>query len=285
MQSRNPVLNRINHERAEGGAGYAYDEGKSAFNAASSGVTTKAAVQAGATGDAPVSTGSGSRVTLNDVVAKTLINFVFLLVGSVIGWQAAPTAPWLMWVAMLVGLGLALANIFKKAVSPPLVLAYAFVQGIFLGGISYFYDQLVQQVEYEGLVGQAIIGTFVAFGVMLLLYSTNIIKVNGKFMRVMMVALISYALIAVASLVAALFGVGGGWGFYGVGWLGIALCAVGVILAAFTLNLDFEAIKQGIAMGLPERESWRMSFGLLVTLIWLYLEILRLLAIVALSRE
>ena len=285
MQSRNPVLNRINHEQAQGGAGYAYDEGKSAFNAASTGVTTKAAVQAGTAGDVPVSTGSGARVTLNDVVAKTLINFVFLLVGSVIGWQTAPTAPWLMWVAMLVGLGLALANVFKKAVSPPLVIAYAFVQGIFLGGISYFYDQLVQQVEYEGLIGQAIIGTFVAFGVMLLLYSTNIIKVNGKFMKVMMVALISYALIALASLVGAIFGVGGGWGFYGVGWLGIALCAVGVILAAFTLNLDFEAIKQGIAMGLPERESWRMSFGLLVTLIWLYLEILRLLAIVALSRD
>jgi uncharacterized YccA/Bax inhibitor family protein len=101
----------------------------------------------------------------------------------------------------------------------------------------------------------------------------------------MAVALISYLAIAIVSLIAALFGVGGGWGFYGVGWLGLALCAFGVLLAAFSLNLDFAAIEQGVRAGLPQREAWRMSFGLLVTLIWLYLEILRLLAIVALSRE
>ena len=82
-----------------------------------------------------------------------------------------------------------------------------------------------------------------------------------------------------------MFGVGGGWGFYGVGTLGILLCAAGVLLAAFSLNLDFAAIEQGVKMGLPERESWRMSFGLLVTLIWLYLEILRMLAILAGSRD
>lgn len=93
--------------------------------------------------------------------------------------------------------------------------------------------------------------------------------------------MISYAIIAVASLIGALFGVGGGWGFYGVGTWGLLLCAAGVLLASFALMLDFEAIKQGLAMGLPERESWRLSFGLLVTLVWLYLEILRFLAIFA----
>jgi uncharacterized YccA/Bax inhibitor family protein len=80
-------------------------------------------------------------------------------------------------------------------------------------------------------------------------------------------------------LVAALFGVGGGWGFYGVGGIGLALCLFAVALAAFSLVLDFESIQQGIAYGLPERESWRMAFGLMVTLVWLYMEILRLLAI------
>ena len=88
-----------------------------------------------------------------------------------------------------------------------------------------------------------------------------------------------------ASFVGALFGVGGGWGFYGVGTIGLLLCLAGVLLAAFSLMLDFEAIKQGVAMGLPERESWRLSFGLLVTLVWLYLEILRFLAIFAAGRE
>lgn len=284
MQTRNPVLSRMS-EPSSGGAGFAYEEGRSAHaQASAAGVAT-----ASHTNFAPP-TGSrqvGATVTLNDVIAKTGISFVILLVGAVIGWQLTPSQPWLTWVAMFVGLGLGLANAFKKAVSPPLILVYAAVQGVFLGGISYTYDVWVQSVnpEYTGLVGQAILGTLVAFGVMLFVYQSKIIKVNGKFAKIMMVALISYAVIALASFVAALFGVGGGFGFYGVGTFGILLSAFAVILASFTLLLDFEAIKQGIAMGLPERESWRMSFGLLVTLIWLYLEILRLLAILAVSRD
>lgn len=287
MQSRNPVLNRIDSQAAGSGSGFAYDEGRSAYQQASTGLATMDATAAaqGQPQYAPVET--GPRVTIHDVIMKTGINFVVLIAAAVVGWQLAPTMPWVTWVAMLVGLGLGLANTFMKSVKPPLVLAYSLAEGIFLGGISWWYDWLVQQSnpEYTGLISQAIIGTLVAFGVMLVLYTTRIIKVNGTFMKVMMVALISYAVIALASFVAALFGVGGGWGFYGVGTLGLLLCAFGVLLAAFTLNLDFAAIEQGIKMGLPERESWRMSFGLLVTLVWLYLEILRMLALVALSRE
>ncbi len=110
-------------------------------------------------------------------------------------------------------------------------------------------------------------------------------KVNGRFMKIMLVAMVSYAVIALASFVSALFGVGGGWGFYGVGMLGIGLAMIGVALASFSLMIDFESITQGVAMGLPQRESWRMTFGLLVTLIWLYLEILRLLALLAANRD
>lgn len=284
MQSRNPVLNRIaNEPSGAGGAGFAYAEGQSAYRQTATGVATLGGAPAGP-GQAPTAPGE-LRVTIHDVIVKTGMTFAVLVVGAVVGWNLAPRMPWLWLVAMFVGLGLGLANTFMKKISPALVLAYAFVEGIFLGGISLLYDQMVQQVQYEGLVSQAIIGTFVAFGVMLALYSGGIIKVNGKFMKIMAVAMISYVLIALVSFVAALFGVGGGWGFYGVGTFGLLLCAFGVLLAAFTLNLDFEAIRQGIAHGLPERESWRMSFGLLVTLIWLYLEILRLLAILALSRD
>ena len=96
-----------------------------------------------------------------------------------------------------------------------------------------------------------------------------------------MVAAVSYLVLALASLVASMFGVGGGWGFYGVDGIGIIISIAGVAIAAFFLALDFEAIKQGVAMGLPERESWRMSFGLLVTLVWLYLEFLRMFAILS----
>jgi uncharacterized YccA/Bax inhibitor family protein len=94
-----------------------------------------------------------------------------------------------------------------------------------------------------------------------------------------MVAMVSYLVIAVASLISSFFGVGEGWGFYGVGGLGMLLCIAGVALASFSLVMDFEMITQSIAQGAPEKEAWRMAFGLAITLVWLYTELLRLIAI------
>ncbi|MGB2838459.1 MAG: Bax inhibitor-1/YccA family protein, partial [Actinomycetes bacterium] len=135
------------------------------------------------------------------------------------------------------------------------------------------------QANPPNIVLQAVIGTLAAFAAMLFLYGTRIIKVTGRFKKMMAMAFIAYIGIALVSLVAAFLGVGDGWGFYGVGGIGILLCAAGVALASFSLVLDFDAIETGIKMGAPERESWRAAFGLTVTLVWLYLEILRLLAI------
>ena len=229
--------------------------------------------------------GSGLRVTLADVIVKSGILFAITVVFAVVGWNVWAAAPWIMIVAMFAGLGLGLVNALRKKISPPLIMLYAVTQGLFLGGISNWYNAYASGGGYTGLVLQAVLGTMTAFGVMLLLYGTGLVKVTGKFVKVMLVAMVSYLVIGLASVVAAIFGVGGGWGFYGVGGLGLLLCAVGVLLASFSLMLDFEAIKQGIAMGAPERESWRMAFGLLVTLIWLYLEILRFLAIFSGGRD
>jgi uncharacterized YccA/Bax inhibitor family protein len=91
--------------------------------------------------------------------------------------------------------------------------------------------------------------------------------------------MISYGVIALISFVTSFFGVGGGWGFYGVGGLGLLLCAAGVLLATFSLVMDFEMINRGIAQGMPEKESWRMAFGLVLSLVWLYTELLRIMAI------
>jgi uncharacterized YccA/Bax inhibitor family protein len=218
----------------------------------------------------------GATVTIDDVVIKTGTLFVILLVGAVVGWNI----PGLLIPAAIIGLILGLVNAFKRQVSPPLVIAYALVQGVFLGGISQFYAGAFE----EPIVQQAVLGTLVAFGVMLVLYRSRIIKVDGRFKKIMFVALISYLVIGVLSFISALFGVGGGFGFYGVGPLGLILCLAGVVLASLTLALDFEAIAQSISMGLPERESWRLGFALMVTLIWLYLEILRFLAILNSNR-
>jgi len=218
---------------------------------------------------------TGNVVTIDDVVVKTSILFGILLVGAVLGWNTAESIPFLWIGAAIIGMILGIVNAVKRNVSVALIIAYAAVQGVFLGGISRWYD-----LSYtEPIVQQAVFGTFVAFAVMLVLYRTGIIKVNSRFAKIMTVALISYGVIAVISLISALFGVGSGWGFYGVGPLGLILCLVGVGLASLTLALDFEAITQSIQRGLPENESWRLGFALMVTLIWLYLEILRFLAI------
>jgi uncharacterized YccA/Bax inhibitor family protein len=221
------------------------------------------------------------RMTLDDVVIRTGMLFVVLVAGAFAGWQLAERASWVVWVCAIIALGLALAATFTREAKPALILLYAVFEGLFLGGISRWYDVYVAAVKGTptGIVTQAIIGTFVAFGVMLALYSIGVLRATPRFQKIMIVALVSYGGIALVSFIGAIFGVGGGWGFYGVGALGLALCAIGVALAAFTLVLDFDAIQKGVEAGLPERESWRAAFGLMVTLVWLYLELLRFLAI------
>ena len=210
------------------------------------------------------------RLTIHDVIMKTTSVFALLVIGAVVGWLT----PGLVFPAMILGLVLGLVNAFKKEVSPALVMAYGLTQGVFLGGLSNFFE-----AAYPGVARQAVLGTIVAFGVMLALYESRIIKVDARFTKIFMTAMISYFVIALISFVTSFFGVGGGWGFYGVGGLGLLLCAAGVLLATFSLVMDFEVIKQGIAQGMPEKESWRMAFGLVLSLVWLYTELLRLLAI------
>jgi uncharacterized YccA/Bax inhibitor family protein len=273
MQSSNPVLTR--YEKADK-SGFAYDEGVNAYTQASASGAGAADVN---TAFQQVTAGGGARLTINDVVVKGLLVFAITVVFAVVGWNTIETMPWLMWVGMIGGLALGFVNALKKVPSPPLIMLYAALQGVFLGGISNWYDAYGNSNDYQGIVLQAVLATMTTFGVMLTLYLTGVIKVTKKFQSIMLVALVSYMVLGIASLIAALFGVGGGWGFYGVSGIGLAICLIGVLLAAFFLLLDFEAISQGIKMGAPERESWRMAFGLLVTLIWLYLEFLRLLAI------
>ncbi len=274
MQSSNPVLTR--YEKNDK-SGYAYAEGVNAYTQAAAGGAGAADVN---TAFQQVTAGGGARLTMNDVIVKCLAVFAVTVIFAVIGWNLVISMPWLMWVGLLGGLGLGLVNAFKKVPSPPLILLYAVFQGVFLGGISNFYNTLALSNEYQGIVLQAVIATMTTFGVMLTLYLTGIIKVTEKFKSVMKVAFVSYLVLGLASLVAALFGVGGGWGFHGIDGIGLLICVFGVLIAAFFLLLDFEAISQGIKQGAPERESWRMAFGLLVTLIWLYLEFLRLLSII-----
>lgn len=217
------------------------------------------------------------RMTVDDVIMKTGALFVVLLITGTVSWGLVgdTSAVGFPLIAMLVGLGLGLYISFKQSTNPALILAYAAVEGVFIGGVSRWFAN----VYGPEIVSQAVLGTLVAFAVMLVLYRTRIIRVTERFRSIMLVALASYLVIALASFVGALFGVGSGWGFYGVGGLGILLCVAGVGLAAFSLLLDFDFVENGVKQGLPERYSWLAAFGLLVTLVWLYIELLRLLAI------
>ena len=224
-----------------------------------------------------------TRLTVTDVVVKTSVLFAILLVGAVVGWRLTPDLPWLPWVGAIGGFVLVIAVSAKRVASPPLALLYAVFEGLFVGGISYWYQNFVNQqqgADADNIVAQAIIGTLAAFAALLALFSSKKIRVTPKAQRMFFVALLAYAGIAVVSMLAAIFaGTGGGFGFYGVGPLGILLCMAGVALASWSLVIDFDLVEKSVAMGAPERESWRLGLGLIVSLVWLYLELLRLLAI------
>jgi len=157
-----------------------------------------------------------------------------------------------------------MVNTFSKKVRVPLIVAYAAAQGLALGTISRIYNE-----TYSGIVGQAVIGTLCAFGGILVAYRSGKIRVTPKFTRIMVGALIGYL---VFSLITIFTGRPGGA-------MGLLIAVAAVALASFFLVLDFDQIEKSIAAGVPQQESWRMAFGLMVTIVWLYLEVLRLLSI------
>jgi uncharacterized YccA/Bax inhibitor family protein len=209
------------------------------------------------------------RITYNDVIVKTGMTFALVLVGAGIGWFN----PGLTIVGLIGGLVLGLVNAFKKEPSPPLILAYAALMGIGLGGISMMY-----QAQWDGIVQQAVLGTFSVFAVALIAYRTGRIRVTPKFQRMVIIGMFGYLAFSLLNLVLSLFGVGDGWGLRN-GWLGIVVGLVAVALAAFSLVLDFDFIDKSVQAGVRSRYAWTAAFGLVVTLVWLYLELLRLLAI------
>ena len=254
MESRNPVLNRE------------FGRDGTAYTASVDAATLQQMY------DRPSTTGRA--MSIDDVVVKTAALFALLVAAAVVGWNVVATAPALMWGSLIVAFVIGMVVSFKRTTNPALIMAYSVAEGFFLGGISQWYN-----AAHNGIVLQAVIGTFAAFAVMLVLYKSGRLRATPRFTKMITIAMFSYLGIAVVSLFSSFFGVGGGWGFYGAGGLGVLLCAAGVALASFTLVLDFDAIEKGVQAGLPEKESWRAGFGLVVSLVWLYLELLRMLAI------
>ena len=218
------------------------------------------------------------RMTIEDVVAKTGFLFAILVVVGAIAW-GANLGQGALLIGFLGGFVLAMVISFSKTIKPGLVVAYAALQGLALGTISKYYETF-----YPRIVSQAVIGTIAAFTGVLFMYRSGRLRATPQFTRAVIGAAIGYFILGLVSLVASFFGVGQGYGFYGVSGLGLLLAVAGVALASFFLVLDFDQIEKGVAAGVPEKESWRASFGLMVTIVWLYLEVLRLISILRNSR-
>jgi uncharacterized YccA/Bax inhibitor family protein len=209
-------------------------------------------------------------MTIDDVVTRTAIMFAILVTVGAAAWTLNLGGGALM-LGFIGGFILAMVNSFSKTVKPVLAIAYAAFQGLALGTISNLYNTV-----YDGIVSQAILVTLSAFAGMLFAFKSGRIRVTPKFTKVLMTALIGYLALAVVSMVTFFIT---GSSVYNIGGLGLIIAAGGMVLAAFFLILDFDSIQKGIAAGAPESESWRAAFGLMVTIVWLYLEVLRVLSI------
>ena len=230
----------------------------------------------------------GGRMTVDSVVQKAAMTLALVIVTAALTWwyigDIATGAPLdqqdnlaKLTGAVLVGSGLAfvlsLVNSFKRVISPALVLLFAAAEGVALGAISKAFE-----IQFaDGIVTQAVIGTFAAFFGTLAAYKFFDIKVGTKFRMGVMAAMFGMVGLGLMELVLSLFGIQ--TGLFGFGALGLLMAVAGLVLGIFMLILDFDFVERGVAAGLPERESWRAAFALTVSLVWIYTNLLRILAI------
>lgn len=261
MESRNPVFNSSKAFRSGGDA-----------TSGTAPTATASAAQLEQMYSSPSATSVDTgRMSMDDVVVKTGLMFAVLLPAAALNYWQENAA--LTFGGLIVGLVLGLVVSFKQSTSPALILSYAAAEGLFLGGISKVFEQ-----SWPGIVPQAILGTLAVFGVALFAYKSGRVRVTPKFQRTVLIAMGGYLVFCLVNVVVMLTGHGGEFGLR-QGPLGFAIGLFAVGLAALMLILDFDFAEQGVRNGLPERYSWLAAFALVVTLVWLYIELLRLIAI------
>ncbi|MEV6767298.1 Bax inhibitor-1/YccA family protein [Nocardia sp. NPDC051030] len=222
-------------------------------------------------------------MTIDDVVTKTGITLAVVTVGAILSYALTAAnhglAPMFVIVGGLGGFVLAMiASFGRKSDNPALVLSYAALEGLFLGALSFMFTNISYGgVGGAGLIAQAVLGTFGVFFGMLVVYKTGAIRVTPRFTRMIVGALIGVMVLALGNIVASFF-VSGGLGLRDGGTMSIIFSLVVIAVAAFSFLLDFDAADQLIRAGAPEKAAWSVAFGLTVTLVWLYIEILRLLS-------
>jgi uncharacterized YccA/Bax inhibitor family protein len=212
-------------------------------------------------------------LTMDDVVTKTGVSFLVTVLAAAFVWALPGQAAWgLALPAVLAAFVLGLVISFKQIANPAATLAYGALYGVALGAISEAFNDI-----YPGIVVQALIGTFGVFGGMLVVYKTGAIRVTPKLTRWVIGALIGALVLSLANFVAYFF-MDDGLGLRSGGGVAIIFSLVMIGIAAFLLLLDFDMADEAIRRGAPAKFAWYIAFGLLVTVVWLYIEILRLLS-------
>jgi uncharacterized YccA/Bax inhibitor family protein len=213
-------------------------------------------------------------MTLDDVVVRTAATVGVVFLGGAFSWAVLKpeTALALALPAIIVGAILGVIISLRQITNPAAVLAYAAIEGVALGAISEVFEKF-----YPGIVIQAVLGTAGVFAGMLVVYKTGAIRVTPRFQRWLMGALIGVVVLMLVNLIAS-FITPGGLGLRDGGGLAIVFSLVCIGVAAFSFLLDFDMVDQAVRRGAPERFAWYAAFGLTVTLVWLYIEILRLLS-------
>jgi uncharacterized YccA/Bax inhibitor family protein len=222
--------------------------------------------------------GDTGRMTYQDTIVKIIVSFAILLVGAAIGW----VVPALFLPAAIAGLVLGLVNSFKKQPSRALILAYAAVEGVFVGGISQFFSTAYG----EDIVPMAVFGTLGVVAVTLALFASGKVRASKRATKVFLVAIVGYAAFSLINVILSVTGVVDGAqglrsaeiGNTGIPW-GVPIGILVVLLAAYSLVLDFDSIKVGVERGAPRIFGWQAAFGIMVTVVWLYVEILRLISL------
>jgi uncharacterized YccA/Bax inhibitor family protein len=226
------------------------------------------------------------RMTIDSVVQKTAISVALVFAAAFVTWWwigdvvdqniVNQEALGRAYMLSIVGAGgaflLSLVNSFRRIISPALVMVFALAEGVALGAISKVFESY-----FPGIVTSAVLGTFAAFAGTLAVYKFLDIKVGDKFRRGVIAAMFGMVGLGLLSLVLGAFGIN--TGLYGNGGLGFVFALAGLVLGVLMLILDFDFVENGVAAGLPERESWRAAFGLTVSLVWIYTNLLRILAI------
>jgi uncharacterized YccA/Bax inhibitor family protein len=222
-------------------------------------------------------------MTVEGAVGKSFISFVVLVLGAAIAWMITASNPAvgmsIVTICGIVAFVLALVNIFKREPSPVLILGYALTEGAVLGAISMVFD-----AQWSGIVMQAVLATLIVVGVTLALFMSGKIRASAKATKIFMIGMVTYVVFSLVNLILSATGVVttpfglNGVEVFGIP-LGILIGLLVVLMGAYSLVLDFDFVQRGVNNRAPAKYEWTGAFSILMTVVWLYLQILQMLAL------